>query len=466
VDNRRLNLRNFLKYVAALAVIAAMPHCTTTGKPKVPATPNIILIMVDDMGYGDAGCYGNRTIATPHIDALAAGGIRFTDFYSAGAWCVPSRRGLMTGVHPYREGLNRDTLSSSITMAEMLKRQGYATALLGKWHLGMREGLHPLDQGFDYYYGTPGSNDVPAPEGKSQNYDVLQTAKEEDWPVPLLRNRERIELPAKQSLFTKRYTEESIRFIKKNRNKPFFLYLAHNMPHVPIFASEKFKGRSKGGIYGDVIEELDWSVGEIVKTLRQEGIIENTLVIFTSDNGPWSMFKEFGGTARPLRGEKGTGWEGATGVPAIFRWPGKIEPGVSSAFMVNLDIYATVAAITESELPTGYKLDSLDMSGVLFRGEDSPRKSYLFFSAGRWDVPFSYRSGSYRIHFRSNEILRDPFTGDDVPVTEYDPPLLFDLKKDRGETTNIAHDKPEVLKRMIEEYHAMVKEITGENEAQ
>jgi arylsulfatase A len=466
MKHHRLNLRNFLKYIAALAVIAAMPNCLMVGRPKEPAKPNIILIMVDDMGYGDAGCYGNQTIATPHIDALAAGGIRFTDFYAAGSWCVPSRIGLMTGVHPYRGGLTTKTLGPKLTMAEMLKRQGYATALLGKWHLGMREGLHPLDQGFDYFYGTPGSNDVPAPEGKSQNYDVFQTAKEEDWPVPLLRNRERIEFPAKQSLFTSRYTEESIRFIKKNRNKPFFLYLAHNMPHVPIFASDKFKGKSKGGIYGDVIEELDWSVGEIVKTLRQEGLVNNTLVIFTSDNGPWAMFREFGGTAHPLRGEKGTGWEGGAGVPAIFHWPGNITPGVSSAFMVNLDIYATVAAITGSELPTGYKLDSLDMSGVLFGGEDSPRESYLSFSGARWETPFSYRSGNYKIHFRTNETLRDPITGDEVPVTQHDPPLLFDLKRDRGETTNIAHDKPEVLKRMIDEYHAMAKEITGKNEAQ
>jgi arylsulfatase A-like enzyme len=422
--------------------------------------------MVDDMGYGDAGCYGSTTIATPNIDALAADGMRCTDFYTAGPWCVPSRKGLMTGVHPYRGGLTTKNLGPKLTMAEMLKRQGYATALLGKWHLGMREGLHPLDQGFDYFYGTPGSNDAPAPEGKSQNYDVFQTAKEEDWPIPLLRNHERIEFPAKQSLFTRRYTEESIRFIRENRDKPFFLYLAHNMPHVPIFASEKFKDTSKGGIYGDVIEELDWSVGEVVKTLRQEGLSNNTLVIFTSDNGPWTMFREFGGTAHPLRGEKGTGWDGGSGVPAIFHWSGKIEPGVSGAFMVNLDMYATIAAITASELPTGYTTDSLDMSGVLFKGEDSPRKSYLFFSCGRWDTPFSYRSGNYKIHFRSNDMLRDPITGDNAPLTEYNPPLLFDLKKDRGETTNIAHDHPEVLKRIIEEYHAMVKEITGSNEAQ
>jgi len=221
MKHHHLNRRDLLKYAAALGVTTAMPHCTMTRRPKGPASPNIVLIMVDDMGYGDAGCYGNRTIATPNIDALAAGGMRCTDFYAAAAWCVPSRIGLMTGVHPYRGGLTTRTLGPKVTMAEMLKRQGYATALLGKWHLGMREGLHPLDQGFDYFYGTPGSNDAPAPEGKSQNYDVFQTAEEEDWPIPLLRNRERIVFPAKQALFTSRYTEESIRFIRANRNRFF-----------------------------------------------------------------------------------------------------------------------------------------------------------------------------------------------------------------------------------------------------
>jgi len=275
--------------------------CSSSERSTLHRKPNIVLIMVDDMGYGDAGCYGNTVIKTPNIDALAAGGLRFTDFYSSGAWCVPSRKGLMTGIHPERDRVSRSRLAEKTTIAEMLKDQGYATAILGKWHLGLGDGLHPLDQGFDYYYGTPGSNDVPAPEGKSQNYDVFQTAKEEDWPVPLIRNLDQIELPAKQSLFTQRYTTEAIRIIRENKTNPFFLYLAHNMPHVPIFASKNFKGKSNGGIYGDVIEELDWSLGEIIKSLKEEGLIDNTLLIYTSDNGPWSMFKEFGGTAYPLQ---------------------------------------------------------------------------------------------------------------------------------------------------------------------
>jgi arylsulfatase A-like enzyme len=462
VEHQRLNRRDFLKRSAALSAAAiAAPGAVMASRAQAQARPNIVVIMVDDMGYGDAGCYGSETIATPNIDAIADHGIRFTDFCAAGSWCVPSRKGLLTGVHPYRPGMGKRGLGEKTTMAEMLKAQGYATAIMGKWHLGLGEGLHPLDQGFDYYYGTPGSNDAPAPKGKSQNYDVFQAAKEEDWPIPLIRNRERIEFPAKQTLFTQRYTKESIAFIKDNRENPFFLYLAHNMPHVPIYASDDFKGKSKGGLYGDVIEELDWSVGEVVKTLRDEGLLDNTLLVFTSDNGPWSMFKEFGGSAHPLRGEKGTGWEGGSGVPAIFHWPGKIEPGVSPAFMINLDIYATVAAITGSALPTDYQLDSLDMSGVLFRGEASPRENYLFYSSYQYDGPFSYRSGDYKIHVRSNDILRDPITGADAPITHYDPPLLFNLVKDRSETKNIAAEEPEVLRRMTEEFRTAVVQITG-----
>ena len=286
-----------------------------------------------------------------------------------------------------------------------------------------------------------------------------------DWPVSLYQNHECIENPTKQSLFTQRYTSEAIRIIneQKNERNPFFIYLAHNMPHVPLFASENFLGKSEGGLYGDVVEELDWSVGEIVNALEQEGLSQNTLVVFTSDNGPWTMFKEFGGTAGPLRGEKGTGWEGGPRVPGIFCWPGRIEPGVSPAFIANLDMYATVASMTGSELPSGYELDSLDMSGVLLRGEDSPRTSYLFFSSPHYKGPFSYRSGNYKIHFRTNDRFRDPITGATDPVVEHDPPLLFDLEKEISESTNIAKDSPEALDVLTQEYRAAEKEITGQN---
>ncbi len=424
--------------------------------------PNFIVILADDLGYGDLGCYGNQTIATPNVDLLAKTGMRFTDFYAAGAWCLPSRKGLMTGLHPYRGGLRFGSeFSNRQILPEMLSKAGYATALLGKWHLGMEEGLHPLDQGFDYFYGTAGSNDPKTTTGKIQVYETFRTArKEEDWPVSLIRGRDEIEMPAKQSLFTQRYTKEAIHFIAQNKNRPFFLYLAHNMPHVPIFASERFKSKSKGGLFGDVVEELDWSVGEIMKTLKEEGLTENTLVIFTSDNGPWTMFKEFGGQAKPLRGAKGTGWEGGPGVPAIFNWPGKIKPAVSSAFAVNLDLYSTFAELAGAQLPTNYQVDSLDLSGVLFRNEPSPRNSYLFFSGSKWArIPFSYRSGDYKIHFRTNDKDRDPNTAATISPIPHNPPLLFDLAKDRGETTNIAMEHPDLVAQLKKEFNDAVREL-------
>ncbi len=455
-----MTIRNFsLTVFIILLINIASASCDAGFGNDQPARPNIIIILVDDMGYGDLGCYGNEIISTPNIDSLAETGMRFTDFYSSGSWGLPARLGLLTGVHPNRPGLSRKVLAERVTIAEMLKQIGYKTAAFGKWQLGVEFNLRPLDQGFNYFLGTAVSNDIPPPEGKRQVYEVYKNSKEEDWPVPLVEDRKPIELPAKQSNFTRRYTEESIKFIKENKDTSFFLYLAHNMPHVPIYPSGEFKGKSKGGIYGDVIEELDWSVGQIVKTLKNEGIDDNTLVIFMSDNGPWSMFKELGGSAGPLRGEKGTCWEGGIRVPAIFSWPGKIEPGVSHEFMTGLDIYATLAAITTGLLPNNYELDSKDMSGVLLNGEESPRTSFLLFPGPPWKVPFSYRSGNYKIHFRTIDLLYDPLTGRHIAEKSHDPPLLFDLSKDMGESKNIAADKPGVLERMIKEYDQAAKEI-------
>lgn len=436
-----------------------------TPSPRAPSiahrSPNIILIMADDLGYGDLGCYGNQQIRTPNLDRLASEGLRMTHFYASGAWCLPSRKGLMTGIHPYRGKLvDHETLAIRTTLAELLKSRGYRTALLGKWHLGMEEGVHPLDQGFDYFYGTSGSNDVPAPEGKKQVYETFKTAPEEAWPIPLLRNRERIEFPARQSLFTKRYTEEAVLIIRERRQKPFFIYLAHNMPHVPIFASEAFKYKSKAGLYGDVVEELDWSVGQIADALQETGKVQDTLLVFTSDNGPWSMFRDLGGSAEPLRGEKGTGWEGGTGVPAIFSWPGKIPPAVSDAFMVNIDLYATIAAIVGIDLPDKPVLDSIDMSSVFLHGKASPRRAYVFFNGvHRAERAVSYRSGRYRIHFWTNDRNRNPDTMEPEVLTEHDPPLLFDLIEDRGETRDIAGEHPDLLKRLSEEFRAALKAL-------
>jgi arylsulfatase A-like enzyme len=264
--------------------------------------PNVIIIFADDLGYGDLGCYGHPSIRTPHLDRMATEGLRFTDFYAAAAVCTPSRAALLTGRYAVRSGMNAVLFPNSkgglppgeITLAEALKPAGYATAHIGKWHLGIHEGSRPQDQGFDYTYGLPYSNDMDRREEVPASARYGSEPPADGWNVPLIRNGEIIERPVDQSTLTKRYTEEAVRFIAANKGRPFFLYLAHTMPHTPLFASPQFKGRSLRGLYGDVVEELDWSMGEILAALRREGVAERTLVFFTSDNGPWLSEREQG----------------------------------------------------------------------------------------------------------------------------------------------------------------------------
>ena len=338
----------------------------------------------------------------------------------------------------------------------MFKEVSYSTALIGKWHLGFDKGAHPLDQGFDFYYGTPGSNDVPAPKGKMHNAELFRSCDKLTFPIQLYNMREMIECPADQELFIKRYTEQTTKWITEQKDRPFFLYLAHNSPHVPVFPSENFKGKSKGGRYGDVVEELDWSVGELVKCLEEQEIRDNTMIVFTSDNGPWTMFWEFGGSARPLRGEKATTWEGGPRVPAIINMPGKIKPEVSNEFITGLDLYATFAQMAGGSLPDDPDFDSMDLSEMLFNGAQSPRTFYTFYAVNE---PFAYRSGDYKIHFKSIERMRDPDTCEKSRVTEYGKPLLFNLKEDISEKRDIAADHSDIVSRLTKEYRADVKKI-------
>ncbi|MDP6634902.1 MAG: sulfatase [Phycisphaerae bacterium] len=436
--------RDFLKAAGCWAVAFGV-----TGRSRAAKRtdrPNIIYILADDLGYGDLGCYGGKLNATPNIDRMAGGGVRFTDFHAA-SWCAPSRISLMTGCHPNRPGLmgrNSARLSDRITIAEMLREQGYATALIGKWHLGMGKGTHPLDQGFDYWFGTRGSNDW---DGPRPNYGSFKNAPESAWKTPLYVNRQRKGV-IRQSLFTQRYTKEVVRLIRENKDKPQFIYLAHNMPHVPIFASEKFRGKSANGVYGDVIAELDWSVGEIIRAVKDAGLSDKTLIVFTSDNGPWTMFKEFGGLAGPLRGEKSTTWEGGQRVPCVFYWPGAIKPMVNSEFMVNCDVYATLAGLTGSTVKKGQAIDSNDMSGVLLSGDKSPRTRHIFYH----HKAMAYRSGDYKVHFSTRRRTRDPETGKGEPSKPHNPPLLFNVKKDIAESRNIAADHPRIVERLTKEF--------------
>jgi arylsulfatase A-like enzyme len=416
--------------------------------------PNIILIFVDDLGYGDVGCYGNTAIETPNIDKLASEGQRWTSFYASGSTCVPSRTGLMSGRHPALLGDAPLSQDPGALLPAMLKRQGYRNAILGKWHLaGYPEDftshpMHPLECGFDYHFGTPGSNDVPPPPGQKQTRQVFDESDNFSFPVPLIRGRELVEKPANQELFTQRYTQEAVRWIQENKDQTFFLYLAHNMPHAPVFASPEFQGKSDGGRFGDVVEEIDWSVGQVMSTLQKVGLDEKTLVIFSSDNGPWTVFGPHGGTAKPLRGEKATNWEGGFRVPTIFRWPGKIAPAVIDGIGANLDLYATLAAITGGAEPSGKPgFISVDLSQTLLQGSPSARSWWLYASSG-------FRSGDYKILLTTNAPTNAE-TRRRSPTTRHDPPLLFNLAKDLSEQRNIAEEHPEIVSRVLSEMRAV-----------
>ncbi len=408
-------------------------------------TPNIIIIFVDDMGYGDLSCYGHPTIRTPHLDKMADEGMRFTEFYVAAAVCTPSRAGLLTGRYPVRTGLVHGIMRADVlfpnddnglqpeevTIAEMLKQKDYATMVIGKWHLGHLTRYLPMTQGFDSYYGIPYSNDMDYVPPKNGNPGY--------WNVPLMQNEEIIERPAEQHTLTQRYTREAIKFITKNTNKPFFLYLAHSMPHVPIYASEDFEGKSKRGLYGDVVEELDWSTGEIIKTLRELKLDKNTLVIFTSDNGPWLVQKQNGGSAGLLKEGKGTTWEGGHRVPMIAWWPGEIDGGIITEHVAtSLDLLPTIAEIANVPLPER-KLDGQNILPVLKRNDSFKHEPFMFY---RGNLVFAVRDGKWKAHFITQTAYPNG------PLVYHDPPLLFDLESDPSEKYNVAGEYPEIIEKL------------------
>ncbi len=448
-------MNNQLKpFIIVLSFLAVSPVTVVHAAKAAP--PNIILIFVDDMGYGDLACYGNPKTKTPNIDRLAAEGQRWTSFYSSGATCVPSRRGLMTGRHPALMQRSNLAESRDELMASMLKSQGYATAILGKWHLAgypkdfTKSPMHPLQCVFDYHFGTPGSNDVPKPNGRIQNRELFDQCNKFTFQVPLIRGRDVLEMPVNQELLTSRYTEEAVKWIKSKKDERFFLYLAHNMPHAPVFASKKFQGTSASGRFGDVVEEIDWSVGEVIKAVKESGIDEKTLIVFTSDNGPWTMFGPHGGTAAPLQGEKGTSWEGGYRVPGIFRWPGTIAPGKIDGMAANLDLYATFSVLAGGKQPkAGSGYISTDLTGTLLRGEASQRTKWLYNSGA-----IAFRSGNYKIHLSTKSRSSNPDTRKRESMPRHAPPLLFDLSSDVGERRNLASERPQVVTRLLKEMAA------------
>ncbi|MBL8820300.1 MAG: sulfatase [Planctomyces sp.] len=427
------------------------------GSSSSPA--NIIVIFADDLGYGDLGCYGSPVIRTPHLDQLAAEGLRFTDFYSAAEVCSPSRAALLTGRYPIRSGMcgSRRVLfpnsrgglpAAELTIPEVLKSSGYTTAHIGKWHLGIHEGSRPLDQGFDFSFGLPYSNDMDGRADLPKGATGSPNPPSDGWNVPLIRNGEVIEQPAVQETLTRRYTDEALKFIHENQQRPFFMYLAHTFPHVPLFASEEFRGRSRAGIYGDTVEELDWSVGRILDVLRELKLDQKTFVFFSSDNGPWLIMGQQGGSAGPLRDGKGSTWEGGMRVPGIAWMPGSIAPGVTSVPASTLDLFPTTVALSQSTLPEELVIDGTDLSPLLFQESNLPARPYFYY---RGDQLFACRLGEWKAHFSTQ-------TGYGQPKPEvHDVPMLFHLGRDVSEKRSVAGDHPEVIEeiRRVVEKHQM-----------
>jgi arylsulfatase A-like enzyme len=372
----------------------------------------------------------------------------------------------LTGRLPYRiHGGRRnwaDLPASELTLAEMLAGQGYATACIGKWHRGMDEGEHPNDQGFEYYYGLAGSNDAPISEGSgfTRTYDNVKNARFTDFDIALYRQSGVIEDTVRQDLLTRRYTEESVKWIIRQSGNPFFLYLAHNMPHVPIYASPEFQGRSRAGLYGDVVEELDWSVGRIVETLEREGVARNTLLVFTSDNGPWLTYYDLGGSPGHLRDGKFTAWEGGFRVPGIFWWPGTIEPAVVTDIGANVDLMATIAGITGCKLPVDRAYDSHDLSPVLLEGLPGKRKEWVYYGVNP-DRVWAIRQGDMKMHLFSRESMGTEQYGwrGYSEVIQYGIPLLFDLGTDVSERFDLSLRMPDTLKSIQASYDRHLKSL-------
>ncbi|MCB9383922.1 MAG: sulfatase [Bryobacterales bacterium] len=467
-------MRTVLFAAALLAVGAAAA--------QRPERPNFIYIMADDQGYGDLGVQGHPYIRTPNIDRIAREGVRLTDFY-AQPFCGPSRAALITGSYPARVSLAFNHIPrartgihpNEITIAEILKTRGYATAIIGKWHLGDAPEFLPTRHGFDYWLGLPYSNDMwpyhPKILERADEDERMRAARKRarytgyaqsdqtyplDWfpPLPLMRNEEVIELNPTQELLTETYTDEAIRFMGEHRDEPFFLYVAHSMPHVPIYRSRRFEDESLRGRYGDVVEELDANVGRLLAEVERMGLDEKTLIVFTSDNGPWIEYGFDAGSAGLLRGSKGTNYEGGVRVPFVARWPGQIAPGnVSSEIAANLDILPTFAKLAGAAPPTDRTIDGRDIWKLLSEpGAEGPRDSFFYFAGGMKyraeDGPpkndptlEAVRSGKWKLFV-------SPGGRDEDGAPDVEPGALYNLLEDPSERTDMAEKEPEVVERL------------------
>lgn len=443
-----------LKSIFALVIIVLFSaySCSNKKQKQSSGQPNVVLIFVDDMGYGDLGCYGHPNIKTPNIDNMADEGIRFTSFYAVASVCTPSRAGLLTGRYPIRSiptncgpsSPEKGLPVSEITIANILKNVGYNTAVIGKWHLGQQKHFLPTSRGFDSFYGLAYSNDMILPWCPWLTENDTLFMYENDKPV--------FEVGFNQHDLIKNYTQKAVEYIQAQNDAPFFLYLAHAMPHLPISTSEEFSGKSDGGLYGDVIETLDWSVGEILKTLKEQGIDENTLVIFTSDNGPWQNLPErmlqkgvkpwHGGTTGLLRGAKATTYEGGFRVPGIVRWKGQVPQKQTNTEMVTtMDLFSTIAEVTGAKIPTDRKIDGNNILQLLKGESKSPTNQLFYFNGAKAEA---VRDGDWKLR-----------------ITEKNGIELYNLKNDPGEKYNRAEDQLETVRKLHEKLNDFSIETGG-----
>jgi len=459
-----------MKKLQSIFVLTAASLAVNTSYAQ-PHSPNVVLIFMDDLGYGDLSCYGATGYKTPNLDKQASQGIRFTNFVSAQAVCCASRAGILTGCYPNRVGISGALMPDSKiglnpeeeTIAEVLKKRNYKTAAIGKWHLGHQREFLPLQQGFDEYLGLPYSNDMwPVYFDGTRNISPAYSRKLNYPELPLIRNNDKIrELKTLDDLaeLTTIYTENASDFIKRNKSNPFFLYLAHSMTHVPLAVSAKFKGKSEQGIFGDVMMEIDWSVGEIMKVLKDNGLEDNTLVIFTSDNGPWLNFGNHAGSTGGLREGKGNSFEGGQREPCIIKWPGHIEAAtICNKLASTIDILPTLAAITNSPLPEK-KIDGVNILPLMLGDENAdPRETFLYYyrknsleaiRKGNWKLVFAHPGRTY-IGFKPGV---DGFPGSTNENFDFEEGL-YDLRRDPGERYNVKEYYPEIvaeLKKLADE---------------
>ncbi len=454
-----MNLCKFARYVTVALIFVVF-----AGRVAIAEKPNFIIIFTDDQGYNDLGCFGSKTIKTPNIDQLASEGRRYTSFYVPCSVCSPSRAALLTGCYPKRVGMHRHVLfptsdyglhPDEYTIADHLKTLGYATACVGKWHLGHLPELLPRQQGFDSYYGIPYSNDMNHPDNKGKprlpsdelwkNQETAVTI----WNTPLVGNEEIIELPVDQRTITRRYTDRAIEFVTANKDRPFFLYLPHSMPHIPLYVPEEAYDPDPQNAYKCVIEHIDSQVGRLLKTVKDLGLSEKTYIIYTTDNGPWLQFKNHGGSADPLRAGKGTTFEGGQRVPCVIKGPGIPAGTETDAFASTLDLLPTIAAITESDLPDR-KINGFDIRST-FTTDQSPRNELIYYSSQ--GVLEGIRQGDWKLlsvkpRVRKNQPSKKPVN------------YLFNLADDLGEQSNQFDAQPERVAELSARMIEVDREIT------